>query len=483
MDVRELMLTEPAIVPLTAPLQDVARAIATSGSSCALVTAADQRLLGLITKGDIARLIAEAGEVADISARELMTPNAELATVAPETDLFSAIDLMISRDVNQLPVVADDHPIGLLTRTAILPNVVGRDLERPATFSWDRWARTALKSLHDGLIVVDKDLVIREFNDSAGRMTGLDPAERIGQKARVISTEASPLFDVLATGKPLYDIESSVQGGRIWLVSYLPIIEQGTVTGVVQTFTDVTKARQAEAQLRKTKDELDKAFALTLPNSRVEQKLKSTPEYRDEHDPESGLIRITGVIPDGSYQHVVNALKVAADLNDKGVMSIIGIDKDALVQAIIFHDIGKAQPELRVGEIVDPKVVFEPSSRHAQRSADIAQHYYGKNDQVVQIIRHHHRPEDDLPPTFPSHLLSMLRLFQVIDGLSAALTRRQASVEVDRVGSWIQISEHNPHPDYNQRWAINLMTGERRVIEQYQLPGGSQNAAVAVARS
>ncbi|MGE5560227.1 MAG: CBS domain-containing protein [Chloroflexota bacterium] len=473
MEVRDLMQTTIATVPPRAPIQEVARVIVATENPCALVVEDDGRLLGLIAKQDIVKLLSEIIDVSDITAQEVMIPRPEVVTVSPEMDPLEAADLMTKRGIDQAPVVEDDRLIGVLTRDRTNEYYWQREADRRGQESWERKAGTILKALHDGLIVVDRDLIIREFNESAGRLTGLDPKERLGQKARVVSSAASPIFDVLATGQPLYNVETPMQDGSIWVVNYLPIIEGDEVTGVVQTFTDVTEAKRIENQLRTTKEELDKAFALTLPNSRVEYKLKTTPEYRDEYDPETGLIRITEVIEAGNYIHVVNALKVAADLNDKGVMHLIGINKDDLVQAIIFHDLGKSQPELEVGSTVDPRAVFEEGRLHALRSSDIAGHYYGKNEDVVTIIKYHHHPEEELPPEFPSYLLPMLRLFKVIDGLSAALTRRNATIELDRVGSWIHISERNAHPDYNRCWELNLVTGERRVLENYPLPGPS----------
>jgi len=122
------------------------------------------------------------------------------------------------------------------------------------------------------------------------------------------------------------------------------MLENGNVVGVIQTFRDITGQEEMRSQLLASRDELDSRLALTLPNSRVEHKLKNTPEYRDVYDPDTGEITITEVIADGGYKHVVNALKVLADLNNKGIMSLLGISKDVLVQSIIFHDLGKSQP-------------------------------------------------------------------------------------------------------------------------------------------
>ena len=55
---------------------------------------------------------------------------------------------------------------------------------------------------------------------------------------------------------------------------------------------DVTPLKRAEVQARYQERELEMAFALTLPNSKVESKLKSSPEYQDIYDPATGQARV-----------------------------------------------------------------------------------------------------------------------------------------------------------------------------------------------
>ncbi|MFO7247002.1 MAG: PAS domain-containing protein [Thermaerobacter sp.] len=338
----------------------------------------------------------------------------------------------------------------------------------PSDPGWDSKASLVIDSLHEGLIVVDRDLIIRAFNHAAERLTGRSAAERIGRRAEVMSVEDSPIFEVLRTGRPLFNVEQRLQDGRTFLLNFVPIVENGQVTGAIQSFQDITQWKSMERQLVAAKEELDEAFALTLPNTRVERRLRSTPEYCDVYDPQTGLITITEVIPDGTYRHVVNALKVAADLNRQGVFHQVAIDKDTLVQAILFHDLGKVQPRLKVGDRVDPAQVFEPSKLHAARSADMAANFYNVPEEAIWLIRYHHHAEDELPPEFPRHLLPMLRLLQLIDGLSASITRRSGSVRLKADGNQIEIDERNAsHPGYNRRWRLCLYTGRTEVLEQY----------------
>lgn len=215
--------------------------------------------------------------------------------------------------------------------------------------------------------------------------------------------------------------------------------------------------------LNKAYKELDDAFALTIPNSRLEIKLKHTKEYQDIYIKETGKIKIVGAIEDGSYRHVVNALKVAADLHSKGVMSVIGFDKDILVKAIIFHDIGKSQPSLRIGDEVEASLIFENGKLHAERSAELALANYaheGINKDIYTLIKYHHHNEKELPVDFPTHLLPMYRLFRIIDGISAGLTRRGNKISFELVGSVLYIKEDSQNPNYRRHYSIDLYKPE-----------------------
>jgi hypothetical protein len=117
------------------------------------------------------------------------------------------------------------------------------------------------------------------------------------------------------------------------------------------------------------------AFALTLPNSKVEYKLRSLVEYQDVYDTTTKKIKITG------------------------------------------------------------------------------------------IIRYHYHSEADLPESFPCRLLPMFRLFQLIDGLSAAITRGGVSADFIVRDTVIEVTERNLRPQYNGTWLIDLYTGDRKRVQ------------------
>jgi uncharacterized Zn ribbon protein len=308
-----------------------------------------------------------------------------------------------------------------------------------------RFLDMVLTSTQDAIIIVDDQLHVNYMNDSAKRILNIEEHE---YKERHFYNDLN-LFEI-ANGHLVPIIQELMDEGTSQ-------IEDGIKKGTLITGQDITSFVEME-------QELDMAFALTLPNSKVEYKLKSLVEYKDKYDPLTNTITITGIIEDGGYRHVVNCLKLFSTLHGQGITKIIGIDKDKLVQAFIFHDLGKSQPRLSIGDVVDPKNAFEDGKLHAFRSAEIAKNFYHQDDVVVEMTRYHHHHEKELPDTFPWRLLPLFRLFQLIDGLSAAITRGGVMVKFSVNDCVIQVTEENHRPQYNGTWEIDLYTGERRRI-------------------
>jgi hypothetical protein len=225
-------------------------------------------------------------------------------------------------------------------------------------------------------------------------------------------------------------------------------------------FTDVTAEYNLMEQLRNARQEAELALAVLLPDQHITNRLQSVVEYTDEYDPSTGKIRITGVISQGTYRHVINILRLMAEAFRQGLGELPGIEKNVLVTAAVFHDLAKVQPKLEVGALVDPKEVFEPGYLHAFRGAALAQGVYGLNAEVVTLIKYHHHEEEELPPDFPEHLLPMYRFFRLVDGLSAGITRRAATVTMSVEGSKVAVKETNPVPAYNRSIVLDLYTGK-----------------------
>lgn len=112
--VSQAMSTHWAIIPEDMTLQQlVDEQILVGGQHIFLVNRGDQTV-GLITLHRIKEV--PRPEWATTSAARVMLPFEQLKCVDPDTELWSALEKMDRNGVNQMPVIRDQHVIGMLSR-------------------------------------------------------------------------------------------------------------------------------------------------------------------------------------------------------------------------------------------------------------------------------------------------------------------------------------------------------------------------------
>jgi chemotaxis methyl-accepting protein methylase/signal transduction histidine kinase/chemotaxis response regulator CheB len=120
-----------------------------------------------------------------------------------------------------------------------------------------------LNSIEIGTVYLDKDLLIRKFNPAIGKIFRLLPRDigrPIDHIAYHLSRQEQMLRDVrrvLETGQ-IIEKEVLTQDGQWLLKRLLPFkTESGITDGVVMTFTDVTRVKEAEKSLTRINEELE----------------------------------------------------------------------------------------------------------------------------------------------------------------------------------------------------------------------------------
>jgi CBS domain-containing protein len=125
--VRDVMEADP---PSVGPNESVADLVnermMKAGQRSFLVRHDDGGLAGIVTLSDVRRIPREQWEEARVT--DIMTRFADLATIGPDDRVQPALKLLQEREVNQLPVVGENHHdvLGLLTRAGIVRLIEAR---------------------------------------------------------------------------------------------------------------------------------------------------------------------------------------------------------------------------------------------------------------------------------------------------------------------------------------------------------------------
>lgn len=133
----ELMTPDPITIGTDMPVTEAAKLMQARNISCLLITEED-RLIGILTTGDMAHRVVAAGHSLDTPVRAIMTPDP--FTLGPDALGFDALLSMMERTHTHLPVVTEGKLIGILTNTnlvqrqAVSAPFLIRDLQRQDDF-------------------------------------------------------------------------------------------------------------------------------------------------------------------------------------------------------------------------------------------------------------------------------------------------------------------------------------------------------------
>jgi len=95
------------------PLAELVREACRRNIGAVLVTGATGQLCGIVSERDIMRQCERQADFQRVTAGEVMTR--DLATVRMEDDIDTVMDLMISRKIRHLPVLAGAQVAGVIT--------------------------------------------------------------------------------------------------------------------------------------------------------------------------------------------------------------------------------------------------------------------------------------------------------------------------------------------------------------------------------
>ncbi len=116
--IRAVMRPIPLSVPPYLSLQELVDIYLLPRGLRTVAVVEDEQLLGLISLSGIRQIAREQWKQTRVE--QAMLPLAQLHTASPEQSLSNALALMVSHDVNQLPVVESNHIVGMVSREDIL---------------------------------------------------------------------------------------------------------------------------------------------------------------------------------------------------------------------------------------------------------------------------------------------------------------------------------------------------------------------------
>ncbi|HAP39328.1 MAG TPA: hypothetical protein DCQ94_06155 [Nitrospira sp.] len=120
----------PAVSGRMRLVELVQEQILKTGQRCFVVTDGS-RLEGLVTLHQVKAVPQD--QWSRISVSEAMTPSSQVRTVAPGTPILEVLQVMEREDINQVPVVAGDRLVGMITRDHVLRVLAAKvELELPA---------------------------------------------------------------------------------------------------------------------------------------------------------------------------------------------------------------------------------------------------------------------------------------------------------------------------------------------------------------
>jgi PAS domain S-box-containing protein len=236
----------------------------------------------------------------------------------------------------------------------------------------EEWLSTILKSIGDGVIATDNEGQISFMNPLAERLSGWAQSEVLRKPLSSILPEPDPSTAAAAGPTPVIEnVLTARNGGTIPIEQSVSafIDARKNRLGSVLIFRDITRRKQAEAELRASRDRLQKALAGTI------QAMGLTIEMRDPYT--------------AGHQRRVSKLSCAMALD----MGLPAVQIEGIRMAGDIHDLGKiyvpAEILSKPGQLTE--IEFSIIRTHSQVGYDILKSIEFPWPLATIIYQHHER--------------------------------------------------------------------------------------------
>lgn len=194
-----------------------------------------------------------------------------------------------------------------------------------------------LQAIKEGIIAIDKNKRVTMFNDSAREMLGIK-----GEIEGKLITELLPESEmdrVLKNGKAERNQEF-YRNGHVFIVNRQPIIENGSIEGVVSSFRDKTEMIQ-------------------MANTLSDIKRYSDDLRAQNHEFTNKLYVLSGYLQLGHVDKAIDLIQQEAGIQEKGSQILFSQIHDPTVQAILVGKLAKAS-EKKIDFTIDDNSSLDP---------------------------------------------------------------------------------------------------------------------------
>lgn len=263
----------------------------------------------------------------------------------------------------------------------------------------DGWS-SILDMFHNGILILDRDGIIRVYNKAARRIFGEDRQTEIGRHIRDVRPGIWPEFQrIIATGQPQIGRKISISGATV-IANRSPIRFDRRVQGVISVFQDISEYETITSELqsfRRLTRELEAIIESSYDGLYITDGRANTIRVNRAYERITGLHRedligrgMHDLVEKHFFDHSVT-LEVLKKRAPVTIMQVVTGDKQVIVTGTpIFDEAGEIALVVtnvrNITELNQLKAELENSRRIASRMAQTLAEQDAVDHAIQQMV-------------------------------------------------------------------------------------------------